>query len=253
MRYLLTIEYDGTSYCGWQQQEGLSTIQACLQKAILLMSGEEVEVFGSGRTDAGVHATYQRAHFDLQKFFTPYQLREGINFHLKDEAISVIDIQPVSDTLHARFSAIKRAYQYKILNRPAFSPLLHNRVWHYKYPLDISLMKQAGQDFLGTHDFTAFRAKECQSKSPVKTLDKLEITQSQEMIDVNLEARSFLHHQVRNIVGTLVWIGAKKISANAISQIFKSLNRSQAGPTAPACGLYLIRVDYPQELCKPIY
>lgn len=247
-RYKITIEYDGTNLLGWQRQLDGPSVQEHLEKAIFGFSGQSPEIFGSGRTDAGVHALGQVAHFDLHTDMDEWKLREAINAHLRNQNanIAVLEVEKTHNDFNARFDATKRSYIYKILNRRAPSPLLENRVWHVGHPLDVQKMIEASKYLLGTHDFTSFRATACQAKSPIKTLDKIEITPIvlSDEIHFYLEARSFLHHQVRNIVGTLKLVGEGKLLPEDIKTILDAKDRSKAGPTSPAQGLYLNQIHY---------
>lgn len=204
------------------------------------------EISGAGRTDAGVHALAQVAHFDLDKEMAPFKIREAFNANLRllNAPVSVINVEEVPADFHARFSAKGRGYIYRILNRRASSPLLRKQVWWVPVPLDVEKMRQAAAVLIGHHDFTSFRASVCQAKSPLKTLDKLEIATSGEEIIFTVEARSFLHHQVRNMVGTLKMVGTGQWQPEKVKQILDAKDRAQAGPTAPACGLYLNKVWY---------
>lgn len=249
MRYKLTIEYDGTGLLGWQRQKDGITVQGCMEQAVKRFCGQQLLVQCSGRTDAGVHARGQVAHIDIVGDYSCYQIREGINFHLRDivpnvTAICVQHVEEVTDEFHARFHATKRHYSYTIINRDAPIALYRQYAWWVKGVLDIKAMQQAASYLTGTHDFSSFRAAECQSKSPVKTLDSITIIQQGEQIVVTLQAKSFLHHQVRNIVGTLVKIGKGKWQPEYIQDILAAKNRSAAGPTAPAHGLVFERVEY---------
>ena len=242
-RVCLTIEYDGTNYSGWQKQPKVKTIQGEIENAILKSIGEEVELFGSGRTDAGVHALNQKAHFDLTRAVPISKLPEILNNILPDDIV-IKKAEEVDLNFHARFSAKGRGYIYRILNRKAPPAIEKNRVWWVPVPLDIEKMRQGAQYLLGKHDFTSFRAAACQAKSPVKTLDRLDIEQRGEEIVFIVEARSFLHHQVRNMVGTLREVGDGSRQPEDIKTILEACDRRVAGPNAPACGLYLNRVEY---------
>ena len=246
MRYKITIEYEGTNLLGWQKQnEGVSA-QYYLEEAILGFSHQSVEVIAAGRTDAGVHATAQVAHFDLKTSMDLFHLKEAINARLRilEAPVSVIEIEEVSDDFHARFSATGRGYIYRILNRRAPTVLLKNRVWLVGYPLDVDKMREGAKYLLGNHDFSSFRGAGCQAKSPIKTLDKLDIVVNKDEIDFIVEARSFIYHQVRNMVGTLKCVGEGKLSPDDVKIILEKKDRKYAGPTAPACGLYLNKVMY---------
>lgn len=254
MRYKITVEYDGTNLLGWQwQPDGDSAqgfLEAAVKRAFARFTEKDIKdgslVWGAGRTDAGVHALAQAAHFDLNLELEDWKMREALNANLRDlEApVSVIDVQKVNDDFHARFSAKGRGYIYRILNRRAPSVLLKDRVWWIPVPLDVDKMRAASSCLLGQHDFTSFRAAACQAKSPVKTLDKLDIIQDGEEIRFVVEARSFLHHQVRNFVGTLKMVGDGQFTTEDVRKILEAKDRKQAGVTAPACGLYLSKVVY---------
>lgn len=245
-RYKITVEYDGTGLLGWQRQlDGLS-VQECLETALFQFSGVKTELYASGRTDAGVHAFEQVVHFDLDTKLDEYRIREAFNAILRfmGAKIAVLNVEIVADDFNARFDAKRRSYIYKILNRKAPSPLNANRSWHVSHTLDINKMIAGSKHLLGNHDFSSFRAAACQAKSPIKTLDKIDITQQGDEIYFYLEARSFLHHQVRNIVGTLKMVGDGSILADNIPSILDAKDRSSAGITAPAHGLYLYKVWY---------
>lgn len=246
MRYKLTIEYDGTSLLGWQRQLDGPSVQQYLEEILAKLNGFHLEIVSAGRTDAGVHALGQVAHIDLEREMEPWKIREAFNGNLQaaEVPVSVLDVEAVDDNFNARFSAKKRAYIYRILNRRAPSPLLRNRVWWVPRPLDIELMRQGAKYLLGHHDFSSFRAAACQAKSPVKTLDKLDISRQGEEVIFNVEARSFLHHQVRNFVGTLKLVGEGRLTPEDVKHILEAKDRSAAGPTAPASGLYLAKVEY---------
>ena len=254
MRYKITVEYDGTNLLGWQWQPDGDSAQGFLESAIKRAFGRfipaEIDngalVWGAGRTDAGVHALAQVAHFDLNLEIEEWKMREALDANLRDlEApVSVVAAEKVSDEFHARFSAQGRGYIYRILNRRAPSVLLKNRVWWVPVPLDIEKMKQASKCLLGKHDFTSFRAAACQAKSPIKTLDKLDIIQKGEEIIFEVEAKSFLHHQVRNFVGTLKMVGDGHLQVDDVEKILEAKDRKKAGVTAPAEGLYLSKVWY---------
>ncbi len=245
-RYKITIEYDGTNLIGWQrQQEGLS-VQECLETAIEAFSHQLTEVIAAGRTDAGVHAISQVAHFDLDTKMELFRLREALNAHLRDmnAPVSVLCVEAADSDFHARFKAKGRGYIYRLLNRRARPVLLQNRVWWVPFPLDVDLMRQGAKYLLGHHDFSAFRGAGCQALSPVKTLDRLDIVVNGEEIDFIVEARSFLYHQVRNMVGTLKMVGDGHLKPEDVKTILESKDRSKAGVTAPASGLYLNKVVY---------
>ncbi len=243
-RYRITVEYDGTASVGWQIQAVGDSIQGALTTAIGRFTGESVVVRGAGRTDAGVHALGQVAHFDLAKHWDPFRVREAVNFHLKPAPIVVLDCERVSDDFDARFSATARHYLYRILPRRAPPALDRNRVWWRAADLDGAAMHLAAQVLTGRHDFTTFRAASCQAKSPLKTLDKIDVTAEWGEIRVRVSARSFLHHQVRSIVGSLRLVGEGRWSKSELAAALAARDRTACGPLAPACGLYLVRVDY---------
>ncbi len=245
-RYKLTLEYDGTDLLGWQRQLDGPSVQEYLEKAVRGFSGQNVEMTAAGRTDAGVHALGQVAHFDLETKLDEYRLQQAFSAHLRqlEAPIAVLRVETAAPDFHARFSAKGRGYIYRILNRIAPPVLNKDRVWWIPYNLDIKAMQEAAGYLLGHHDFTSFRAAACQAKSPLKTLDRLDICRQGEEIIFTVEARSFLHHQVRNMVGTLKMVGNGSIKPNEIKNILEQKDRSAAGPTAPASGLYLSKVVY---------
>jgi tRNA pseudouridine38-40 synthase len=243
-RYRVTLEYDGEGFVGWQRQENGPSIQAALEDAIAGFCGERVTVHGAGRTDAGVHALGQVAHFDLEKETDARTVREALNAHLRPEPIAVLDASAADPDFHARFAATERRYLYRILNRRAPPTLDRGRVWHVAAALDVEAMHEAAQALVGKHDFSSFRAAECQAKSPVKTLDALAVAREGEEIAITARARSFLHHQVRNITGTLRLVGEGKWSRTQVEAALAARDRAAAGPTAPAHGLYLVSVRY---------
>lgn len=245
-RYKLTIEYDGTGLAGWQKQPDRPSVQGYLEVAAAQLNEAPTEVFGAGRTDAGVHAIAQVAHVDLAKSIKPYSVMQAINYHLLPltQQIVVIGAEEVSDDFQARFSAKGRSYWYRIVNRRTRLVLANNRAWHIPETLDAIAMHRAAQKLLGHHDFTTFRSTECQAQSPMRTLDKLDIIQHGEEIHALVSARSFLHHQVRNMVGTLRLIGNGKWSEADLMNALAARNRTAGGETAPAEGLYLTGVSY---------
>lgn len=246
-RYRLLIEYDGTPFAGWQiQPEGLS-VQGAVQCAVHAFAGESVVVKAAGRTDAGVHATGQVAHLDLARDWPASRVRDALNFHLKPHPVAVLDCRMVDANFDARFSAIKRHYRYRILERRARPVLDRDRVWWVARPLDADAMRQAAQYLIGRHDFTTFRAAQCQAPNPVRTLDQLDVVRHGEEIVIATSARSFLHNQVRSIVGTLKLVGEGRWSAEDVAAALAARDRSRCGPVAPARGLYLIQVDYPED------
>ena len=243
-RYKLTIEYDGTGFVGWQRQATGLSIQEALETAFARFCGENRTVHGAGRTDAGVHALAQVAHVDLAREADPETIRSAVNFHLRPHAISILRAEPVSDEFDARRWAIGRVYRYRILNRRAPPALERGRVWHVAPPLDIAAMAEGARHLVGHHDFTTFRDSLCQAKSPVKTLDALEVGRAGEEIHIEARARSFLHHQVRNMAGTLKLVGLGQWSPDDVATALAAKDRRAGGPTAPAEGLYLVAVRY---------
>ena len=243
-RYKLTLEYDGGPFRGWQRQSDGGSVQQALEDAVRGFCGEEVQVVAAGRTDAGVHATGQVAHFDLARSVTPETLRNALNYHLRPHPVVILAAAPVADDFHARFSAKTRHYLYRIVNRRAPLALKRGRAWHVPTPLDAEIMHEAAQRLIGRHDFTSFRSALCQAKSPVKTLDRLTIRRLGDRLEITALARSFLHHQVRNMVGTLKLVGEGRFPVSHVDAVLAARDRAVAGPTAPACGLFLTRVDY---------
>jgi tRNA pseudouridine38-40 synthase len=243
-RYKLIIEYDGTPYVGWQAQDNGPSVQGILTGAIAAFAGEQVTIHGAGRTDAGVHALGQVAHVDLTKDWDDDTVRDAINFHVRPQPIAVLAAEHVAADFEARFSATKRRYLYRIANRRADLTLDLNRAWRVPRPLDAAAMHDAAQALIGRHDFTTFRAAECQAKSPVKTLDRLDVSRMGDDIRIETSARSFLHHQVRSMVGSLVHVGEGKWSAGDLEAALAARDRTRCGHVAPPHGLYLVRVDY---------
>ena len=244
-RYALTIEYDGTPFVGWQMQADGVSVQGELQRAVHACSSEKVAIRGAGRTDSGVHARGQVAHFDLEKPWPPWKLREALNYHLRPSPISVLDCQEVLSEFDARFTATARHYLYRLLCRPSPPAIDINRVWWVRHSLDAQAMGKAAQCLVGRHDFTTFRASACQAGSPIKTLDRLHVEQRHEEVRIYASARSFLHHQVRSMVGSLKHVGEGKWNGDDIHAALQARDRARCGVVAPACGLYLMRVDYP--------
>ena len=243
-RYRVTIEYDGAPFAGWQRQENAPSIQAALEQAIFRLSAEQVTVTGAGRTDAGVHALGQVAHFDLEKHFAPDKLRDALNYHLRPDPVAVIEAEIATADFHARFSATSRHYLYRILNRRAPPVLERGHVWHVARELDGDAMQAGAKHLIGRHDFTTFRAAECQAQSPVKTLDALVVRGAGEEIHIDAKARSFLHHQMRSIAGTLKLVGEGKWHPREVASALAARDRSRCGPVAPPEGLCLVRVGY---------
>jgi len=245
-RYKLLIEYDGTPYVGWQRQANGRAVQQVIEEAILAFCGEDLRIQGAGRTDAGVHATGQVATVTLAKAWRVDVVRDAINAYLalSDELISIMAAERVEDEFDARFSARGRRYLYRIIDRRPPLALDRHRAWHCRKPLDAAAMHAAAQRLLGHHDFTTFRSAECQAESPQKTLDRLTASRHGEIIRVEALARSFLHNQVRSMVGSLKLIGEGKWRAADLQAALAAKDRARCGPVAPAHGLYLVRVDY---------
>lgn len=243
-RFKLTIEYDGTPFSGWQKQADQPSVQQALEEAIRGFSGEVVNTQAAGRTDSGVHARAQVAHFDLNRAWDAFRVSEALNYHLKPNPVVIIACEEVTTDFEARFSATRRHYQYLILNRRARPGLEFNRVWHVPAPLEEQAMHQAAQLMLGQHDFTTFRAAECQAKSPVKTLDHLAVNRVGEHLVITAHARSFLHHMVRSLVGSLKMVGEGRWTPEDMRKALEAEERSWCGPMAPPAGLYLTKVDY---------
>jgi tRNA pseudouridine38-40 synthase len=245
-RYRLTIEYDGGVLVGWQRQpQGLS-VQQALETAVERFCGERLTVHGAGRTDAGVHALAQVAHLDLARAVRPEVLRSAVNHHLRPAAISVLAAEPAPEGFDARLSAILRIYVYRILNRRSPAALDRGRVWRVAPPLDVGAMREGARHLVGHHDFTTFRDRLCQAKSPLRTLDSLEVSRSGDEIRIEARARSFLHRQVRNITGTLELVGLGRWRPEDVARALAARDRRAGGPTAPAEGLYLVEVRYPK-------
>jgi len=246
-RYKLIIEFDGADYVGWQRQNNGPSIQAALEDAVYLFCGDRISAVGAGRTDAGVHALGMAAHIDLSKDQEADVVRDAINHHLKPAPISVLTTEKINDDFHARFSSTGRHYQYRLINRRSPLTLEAGRAWRISGKLNTGAMNAGGQYLVGKHDFSAFRAAQCQSASPVKTLSEISCTRYGDHIEVCVSAPSFLHHQVRSIAGSLVQVGLGKWSPEKIREILESADRAECGPVAPACGLYFVKSDYPGE------
>jgi tRNA pseudouridine38-40 synthase len=243
-RFRITVEYDGTPFVGWQRQANGPSVQGALEAAIKAFSGETVTVTGAGRTDAGVHALGQVAHFDLVKDFPADTVCDALNHFLRPLPAAVPEAALAAPDFHARFSAKARHYLYRILCRRAPPALEAGRVWHVTHALDAAAMHEAAQTLVGRHDFTTFRAAECQAKSPVRTLDALDVVRQGEEIEIRASARSFLHRQVRSMAGTLKLVGEGKWRPSDVEGALAARERAACGPVAPPEGLYLVRVDY---------
>ena len=243
-RYKLKIEYDGTPFVGWQFQKNGVSIQEVLQKAVFNLSKEKVIVTGAGRTDSGVHALSQVAHFDLEKKIEKKKFLLAINQHIGNKPITVLKIIKISKNFHSRFDAKKRTYQYIIINRPSPLALQKNKAWHIRKKLDVKAMKKGAKLLLGTHDFSTFRSSSCGAKSPIKTMEKISIKKIKDKITLNFTSKSFLQQQVRSMVGCIKYLGDGKWNIEDFKISFNSKKRLKCAPPAPACGLYLKKVDY---------
>jgi len=243
-RYKLTVEYDGAPFAGWQIQADRLTVQGVLSAAIEALSGEKTQVQGAGRTDAGVHARGQVAHVDLTRDWDTDTVRDALNAHLRPHPVAILAAERAADNFNARTSAIKRHYLYRIVNRRADLTLDAGHAWRVPRPLDAAAMQAAAQRLIGKHDFTTFRSTECQAKTPVKTLDRLDVERHGDEVNVWASARSFLHSQVRSMLGSLELVGEGKWSADDLSKVLAARDRTACGPVAPPDGLYLMRVDY---------
>lgn len=247
LRYRLTVEYDGGPYKGFQAQADLPTVQASLERAVQAFCGETVRLHAAGRTDTGVHATGQVVHIDLEKAWRTEVVRDALNAHLVPEPIAVVDVELVQGDFHARFSALGRAYEYRILNRRAPPALDRGKVWHVKKPLDAAAMHAAAQALTGHHDFTTFRDVNCQARSPEKTLDEVRVWRTGDEVRLAFSARSFLHRQVRSMTGSIAEVGAGRWSAADLAAALEAKDRAACGPVAPALGLCLVGVTYPAK------
>ena len=243
-RFFITIEYDGTGLVGWQRQQAGESVQGFLEKAAFDLTGQEVVVQGSGRTDGGVHALGQIAHLDVPDKFDEKAILLGLNAKLQSKQVKVLKAEQVSDELHARFSARKRSYIYRILNRKIGTALRREFLWHVPYPLDIAAMQEGASHLIGVHDFTSFRASACQAKSPIRSIDKIAIDKQGDEIEIHVSAISFLHNQVRNITGTLAQVGRGKWHPDDVRKALEAKDRAKAGPAAPPHGLYLSKIEF---------
>jgi len=246
-RYRLTLEYDGSRFQGWQRQANGPSVQAALETAVAAITGEAVTAVAAGRTDSGVHAMAQTVHLDLERPFLIERLMGGLNHHLARQGVAVLEAAEADPAFHARFSARRRHYLYRIQNRRAPPTLLAGRVLHVARRLDAERMHAAALGLVGRHDFTSYRSSDCQALSPVKTLDHLAVLRTGDLVEVSASAPSFLHHQVRNMVGTLVLIGLGRAPVGFAAEALAARDRAAAGPTAAAAGLYFVRADYPDE------
>ena len=243
-RYRIAVEYDGTLFVGWQIQTNGPSVAGAIAAALHNLTGNAVAVHGAGRTDAGVHALAQIAHFDLESEWDPLKLREGLNALVRPNPVAILAVERADKDFHARYSAIARHYLYRIVNRRAPLALDLNRAWHVPQPLDEGQMQEGARQLIGRHDFTTFRSAECQSASPLKTLDALSISRQGDLLEVRASARSFLHNQVRSMVGSLKLVGDGKWQPLDMKRALEARDRSACGPVAPPHGLYLMRVDY---------
>ncbi|RWX76852.1 tRNA pseudouridine(38-40) synthase TruA [Neorhizobium lilium] len=248
-RYRMIVEYDGTPYVGWQRQKNGHSVQTALQNAVLGLTGETVVIRGAGRTDSGVHAMGQVTHVDLSRDWQPDKLRNAVNAYLMTagEKVSVIDVQAVEATFDARFSAIRRHYLYRILNRPSPLALEAKRAWWVSRDLDHEVMNAAAQTLIGRHDFTTFRSIHCQATSPIRTLDRLDVSRTGHLIEIRATAQSFLHNQIRSFAGTLKLAGQGKMTPQDVRAALDARDRKECGPVAPPDGLYFMQVDYPDD------
>ncbi|MES2754812.1 MAG: tRNA pseudouridine(38-40) synthase TruA [Pseudomonadota bacterium] len=244
-RFALTVEYDGRPFVGWQRQDNGPSVQQAIEDAAFALTGERAAVQAAGRTDAGVHALAMRAHVDLVRPLTPFRLREALNAHLRPAPVAVLACEAVADDWHARFSCVARHYEYRIVNRRAPLTWQAGLAWLVPRPLDAAAMHAAAQALVGRHDFTTFRSAHCQADSPVRTLDRLEVTRDDGVITVRASARSFLHHQVRSMVGCLALVGLGKWTADDLVAALAAQDRAKLGLNAPPDGLFFVRADYP--------
>ena len=243
-RFFITIEYDGTNLVGWQRQDEGHSVQSYLESAAKELTGQDILIQGSGRTDAGVHAYGQVAHLDVPDKFDEKAIMLGLNAKLASKQVKVLKAWQVSDEMHARFSAKRRSYIYRILNRKIGTALHREFMWHVHYPLDLEAMRAGASHLIGLHDFTSFRASACQAKSPIRSLDSIEIIQQGDEIEIHAAAISFLHNQIRNITGTLVQVGRGKWHPDDVKRALEAKDRAKAGPTAPPHGLYLNQIEF---------
>ena len=243
-RYKLILEYDGGPFVGWQRQANGNSVQQAVEEALFRVTGETLSIRAAGRTDSGVHAFGQVSHFDLARDWDADRLKEALNFHLRPDPVAVIHAFRVGEDFDSRFSATKRHYLYRIINRRAPLTLEHGRAWRYSRPLDADAMHDAAQRLVGTHDFTTFRHTDCQAKSPIRTLERLDVARHGEEVAITASARSFLHSQIRSLAGTLALVGEGKWRTDDVVRALEARDRRACGPIAPPEGLYLTRVDY---------
>lgn len=246
-RFALTVEFDGRPFMGWQRQAHGPSVQGAIERAIREITGESVAVHAAGRTDAGVHGAAMRAHADIEKPFAPFRLMEALNARLRPDPVAILACEAVADDWHARFSCVGRAYEYHIMNRRAPLTWEAGLAWRVIQPLDAGAMHEAAQILVGRHDFTTFRSAHCQAASPLRTLDRLDVEQRGERIVVHAAARSFLHHQVRSMVGCVAMVGMGRWSAEQLHDALKACDRTRLALNAPPDGLYFMRADYPGE------
>ena len=244
LRYKVVIEYDGTQFSGWQNQKNVMTVQGEIEKALFCFTRRNIKIYGASRTDAGVHALGQVAHFELNKLYDINKIQSAVNYYLKPNKISIVNIEKVSDTFHARFSNKTKQYVYKIINRNAPLTLEKNRAWHIVPHLNLNNIKTASQYLIGTFDFTSFRSTGCQSHSAIKTINSIKIIQKDAEISIIFNAKSFLYNQIRIIVGTFKYFGLNKIKPSYMQSIINAKNRNLAGETAPSYGLYLAKIFF---------
>lgn len=244
-RYKLIVEYDGGPFVGWQRQANGPSVQQAVEEALLRLTGETISLRAAGRTDSGVHALGQVIHFDLVREWPEDRLREGLNAHLRPAPVAIVAASAVPPSFDARFSAVQRHYLYRIVNRRPPLALDRGRAWRYSRPLDADAMQKAARYLVGTHDFTTFRHTDCQAKSPIRTLECLEVTRSGDELAITASARSFLHSQIRSFAGTLALVGEGKWQPADVGDALAARDRRACGPIAPPDGLYLTRVDYP--------
>ena len=246
-RFAFTLEFDGTPFAGLQRQKDAPSVQQAVEEALHRITGETVNLYSAGRTDAGVHALGMRSHANIEKDIAPFRLMEALNAHLRPDPIAVLDCEVVADDWHARFSCTGRAYEYRIANRRAPLALEKDRAWQVPQELDAEAMHRAAQSFIGVHDFTTFRSAHCQADSPVRSLDRFTVRREGHHVIAEVEARSFLHHQVRSMVGCLALVGMGRWNEDRVRVALEACDRQELGLNAPAHGLYFVRATYPQD------